>query len=71
VGEALVVSNLGGGDGGYFHCLESLQCMTERRRGGETGVAWVHATAGEAVWLGFGRIVVSEIEIPIMLANMV
>lgn len=50
VHEALVVTNLNGGDGGWFHGLEALQCMTERRSGGETGVASVHATAGDAVW---------------------
>ncbi|HUE95744.1 MAG TPA: hypothetical protein VMN39_03760 [Longimicrobiaceae bacterium] len=33
-----------------FHALEALQCMAERRRGGETGVAWMHATRGESVW---------------------
>ena len=47
--EALVVCNFGG-DGGWFHGLEALQCMTERRQGGESGVASVQATAGDAVW---------------------
>src|SRR5579864_6514112 len=33
-----------------FHAIETLQCMTERRRGGETGVASVRCLSGKAVW---------------------
>lgn len=33
-----------------FHALEVLQCMWERRRGGETGVASVRCYEGPAVW---------------------
>ncbi|HEX7446555.1 MAG TPA: hypothetical protein VF306_03360, partial [Pirellulales bacterium] len=33
-----------------FHALESLQCMLERRRGGETGIRSVECLAGDAVW---------------------
>jgi len=33
-----------------FHTLETLQCMAERRAGGETGVAAVQLLEGEAVW---------------------
>lgn len=33
-----------------FHGLETAQCMSERRRGGERGVSRVHALKGEAVW---------------------
>jgi hypothetical protein len=34
----------------WFHALESLQCMLERRQGGETGVKSVECLAGDAVW---------------------
>lgn len=34
----------------WFHALESLQCMLERRRGGETGVKSVECLKGDAVW---------------------
>jgi len=33
-----------------FHALEMIQCMAERRKGGETGVVSMHAVRGDAVW---------------------
>jgi hypothetical protein len=45
--------SVGGGwveDGGIFHNLEVLQCFTERRKGGETGVRAVEHLQGQAVW---------------------
>ena len=40
----------GGSDPMDFHALEGLQCMVERRRGGETGVKAVQLLEGDAVW---------------------
>ncbi|NKB66062.1 MAG: hypothetical protein GKR89_03270 [Candidatus Latescibacteria bacterium] len=40
----------GGVDSYDFHALETLQCMVERRKGGETGVRWLDTYRGERFW---------------------
>jgi hypothetical protein len=40
----------GGVDSYDFHGLETAQCMSERRLGGESGIKRVHALRGEAFW---------------------
>jgi hypothetical protein len=40
----------GGVDSYDFHALETAQCMSERRRGGEVGVRQVTALTGDGVW---------------------
>ena len=49
IGEALMVG-VGGSDPMDYHALEAMQCMIERRKGGETGVAAVQLIEGEEVW---------------------
>jgi hypothetical protein len=48
--EEVMCVAMGGVDGYDFHALETIQCMVERRRGGETGVAAVQGMRGQAVW---------------------
>lgn len=48
--EELMCVAIGGLDSYDFHALEVIQCMAERRRGGETGVISMHAIRGDAVW---------------------
>ena len=52
VREALCVC-YGGVDSYDFHGLETIQCMVERRAGGETGVKWVQAYRGENFWKAY------------------
>ena len=40
----------GGVDSYDFHGLETAQCMSERRQGGEVGIESVHAVRGARVW---------------------
>ncbi len=47
--EALMVGE-GESDPMDYHALEAMQCMIERRKGGETGVKSVQMLQGEAVW---------------------
>ena len=46
---------MGGVDSYDFHALDTIQCMAERRKGGETGVAWVESLRGDAVWQALQR----------------
>jgi hypothetical protein len=48
--EAAVVASYGGKESYGFHALETLQCMVERRAGGETGIAAVECLEGASVW---------------------
>lgn len=49
VKEAITIC-YGGVDSYDFHGLETLQCMLERRKGGETGVTWLEAYRGAKFW---------------------
>lgn len=52
VREAVCVC-YGGVDSYDFHGLETIQCMVERRPGGEVGVKWVQAYRGENFWKAY------------------
>jgi hypothetical protein len=47
--EALMVGE-GNSDPMDYHALEAMQCMIERRKGGETGIKSVQLLEGDAVW---------------------
>lgn len=49
VSEVMCLAH-GGLDSYDFHALETIQCMAERRRRGESGVIALQALRGEAVW---------------------
>lgn len=51
--EEIVSVGVGGIDSYDIHSLEAMQCLAERRRGGETGVVWMHALRGDSVWDAF------------------
>lgn len=46
---------IGGLDSYDFHALEVIQCMAERRKGGETGIKWVQGLDGENFWNAFSK----------------
>ena len=48
--EEMMSVAIGGMDSYDFHALETIQCMAERRQGGETGVTAVQGLQGDAVW---------------------
>lgn len=48
--EAALAIGYGGAEAYGFHAIEGLQCMIERRRGGESGVVSVQAVQDEQRW---------------------
>src|SRR6185312_12123986 len=54
VREAMCVA-FGGLDSYDIHGLEQIQCMVERRKGGETGVEWLQAYRGDEFWKAHER----------------
>lgn len=46
---SVVVGNAPG-EGSLFHCVDTLQCFVERRKGGETGVKSVQWIKGPETW---------------------
>ncbi len=48
--EEVMCVAFGGVDSYDFHALEVIQCMAERRRGGERGVVSMQALRGPGVW---------------------
>ena len=49
VREAICIA-IGSVDSYDFHALETIQCMVERREGGEKGVKWLQAYRGDKFW---------------------
>jgi hypothetical protein len=52
--EEVMCVAIGRVDSYDFHALEAIQCMAERRKGGETGVVSLQALRGEPVWKALG-----------------
>jgi hypothetical protein len=48
--ESALMVGVGGSDAMDYHALEAMQCMVERRRGGETGVRAAQLIEGDEVW---------------------
>ncbi len=54
--EEIVSIGYGGVESYGFHALEMLQCLAEKRAGGETGVRSVTTLSGDAVWAAAGKL---------------
>ena len=52
--EEVMCIAIGSVDSYDFHALETIQCMVERRKGGESGVVALQALRGDAVWKAMG-----------------
>lgn len=48
--DGAIMVGVGGSDPMDYHALEAMQCMVERRIGGETGVTAVQLIDGDEVW---------------------
>jgi len=48
--EEVIGMGYGGHEAYGFHALEGMQCMVERRKGGETGIKSVRAVRGDDIW---------------------
>ena len=48
--ESALMIGVGGSDPMDYHALEAMQCMVERRKGGETGVRAAQLIEGDGVW---------------------
>ena len=48
--ESALMVGVGSSDAMDYHALEAMQCMIERRKGGETGVKAVQLIEGDGVW---------------------
>jgi hypothetical protein len=53
--QEIVVTSYSSLDAYGFHGLEALQCLAERRAGGETGVKRVRTLSGDEVWQAMDR----------------
>ncbi len=59
--SGLVQIGYGPFEGYGFHALEGMQCLAERRRGGETGVKAVTCLSGSAMWQPLDKKVFSQV----------
>ncbi|HIW33892.1 MAG TPA: hypothetical protein IAA29_14010 [Candidatus Paenibacillus intestinavium] len=48
--EEILIISFGSTEDYGYHAMEIMQCLAERRYGGETGISSVHTTKGDAVW---------------------
>lgn len=58
--KEIVAVAYGGVEPYGFHALEMIQCLVERRKGGETGIASVQCLTGDAVWEAGRKNIYSE-----------